>query len=572
MAEIPNKPAGGRAAAAPIVLPITSRGLELTDRLCWGVLGVAMAASAALILYLNRGTTFFVDELFWLYSSPGLSARDVIEPFNGNLIAPTRLAYKAILETVGADYLAIRVLAVATLLVCVALLYALVKRRIGALPALAPAIVMLFFGSSWQWVVVPLGFSALFSVAAGLGALLVLERGDRRGDAGGCALLCLSVVTFSTGLAFLVGVAISVLLRGDRWRRAWILLVPLALYGAWWLWALDSPNGPSDQSQLSNVLLIPNYVATAFAAAIAGLAGLDYAFIEPSERTVAEQWGYVLAVPLLIALARRIKRGTVHPSLWVSLGIVLAFWALGALVLGPIRPPDLGRYAFVGAVGVILVATDAARGVRFSRLGLVVLFAACAASLATNVALLRDGGAIFRGYASESRAEFAMLELARDRVEPDFDPMDASPTGVFAPAASYFEIVDRYGSPAFSLAEVEHQSPSVRATADRVLARALRLGIEPSSTRRGTDCESIRRTEPGEPLGFELPVGGASIEAAGRGSGKVSLGRFADAPFAEVGSVSPGERAALRIPPDASPVPWGAAVSGVRSVEMCALG
>ena len=89
----------------------------------------------------------------------------------------------------------------------------------GELPALAPALVLLFFGSSWQMIITGLGFNVVFSVAMGLGALLALERGDRIGDLLACGLLLVSVATLSIGLAFLVGVATSVLLGSDRRRR-----------------------------------------------------------------------------------------------------------------------------------------------------------------------------------------------------------------------------------------------------------------------------------------------------------------------------------------------------------------
>lgn len=53
----------------PSVFPVTSRGIALTDRACWGILGVAIAVAAGLILYLNRGTTFIQDELTFLYET-----------------------------------------------------------------------------------------------------------------------------------------------------------------------------------------------------------------------------------------------------------------------------------------------------------------------------------------------------------------------------------------------------------------------------------------------------------------------------------------------------------------------
>ena len=572
MASVPHRVEPQRATVPRIVLPITSRGLVVTDRLCWAILGAAMAVAAALILYLNRGTTFFVDEIGFLYSSPGLDASYVLEPDNGHLVATTRLVFKAILETFGAGYLPFRLLAVSSVLLSAGLFYALVKRRIGALPALAPALVLLFLGSDAQHVVIPVGFTVMFSTAAGLASLLAIERDDRRADIAACGLLALSLATFSVGLAFAVGIAISVLLRPDRWQRAWIFLIPLALYAAWWVSALDAPKASGTQTQLSDALLIPSYVAESVAAVTGSLAGLSYDFATASPRVVELGWGRILAVLAVVGLVLRVRRGNVSPSLWVSLGIVLTYWVLGAFVVSDLRPPGLTRYVYVGAVGVLLVATDAARPIRFSRLGLAVLFAVCAASVATNVALLKDAAASFRNdYSIQARAEFAMFELAREHLDPE-------PTTVATPevlddrarAEVHVATVDRYGSPALSFEEVERQSDFVRQRADQVLARVLDVRMEQSPPRSRGECQRAESPQPGVPVILELPAGGAIISTQRGVSAAVSLGRFGS-PSVEVGNLSPGETAKLVIPTDSSPTPWVAVVRGTRSVEACAV-
>jgi drug/metabolite transporter (DMT)-like permease len=146
---------------------------------CWAILGAAMAIATGLILYLNRGTTFNTDELDWVFFTPNLSASDVLEPHNGNLIATTRLAYTAILETVGAEYIAFRLLGVVAVLLAGAFFYALAMiwlRRID--PAESHEAVVLHFSlvalgtmlvlavPSWTW---PDRESGLYLLGAGLG-------------------------------------------------------------------------------------------------------------------------------------------------------------------------------------------------------------------------------------------------------------------------------------------------------------------------------------------------------------------------------------------------------------------
>ena len=584
MASALHRSGDERATVPPIVLPITRRGLVVTDRLCWGILGVAMAAAAGLILHLNRGTTFFADELTFLYQTPTLGAGDVLDPHNGHLIATTRLVYKAILETIGADYVAFRVLAVCTVLLSAGLFYALVKRRIGALPALAPTLVLLFLGSAWQHVVAPIGFTPIFAIAMGLAALLALERGDRRGDLAACGLLVVSVASYTTGLPFVVGTAISVLLRPDRRQRAWIFLIPLALYAAWWLWSLSTGTSSEEETKLTNVLLIPAWTAESLATVTAALSSLGFSFqdnpfqdAQDAASRVNSAWGYVLAVPLVVALVLRIRRGNVPAAVWASLGIVLTWWALGALAAAVPRPPDSVRYVYLGSVGVLLVATAAAGHVRFSRLGLVALFGACAISLAANGTLLRDRSAVLRNVSATERAEFAMLELARPEVDPAFDSGQAlgteSPFSLIeAPAAAYFGIVDRYGSLALPLTDLEREPEGVRAYADRVLAAALALRPEPMPPPTASEgCTRVRNPDGDQTIALELPSGGASLRPDGAGAVPVTLGRFAAGPTAEVGSLSAGEASALSIPPDASPTPWRASLTDVRAVTLCPL-
>jgi hypothetical protein len=532
-----------------------------------------MAVAAGLILYLNRGTTFFPDEIDWLYASPNLSPSDVFEPHNGHLIATTRLAYKAILETVGAEYVAFRVLAVAALLLCAGLFYALAKRRIGALAALAPALVLLFLGSAPVHVTSPVGFTPVFSIATGLGALLALERSDRRGDLAGFALIMVSIATYTTGLAFLVGVAISILTRPDRARRAWIFLVPLVLYAAWWLQALSSENSASGEGSASNILLIPNWVAESLAAVLAAITGLGYDFASQPVTGLSIEWGRVLAAIAVVGFAVRIRRGDLPRALWVALGVVLTYWALGGLVAGSFsRVPEASRFIYPGAVGVLLVATAAAQGLRFSRLGVLALFIGVVFSLATNIALMADGAAQTRNHRSpRARAYFTALELARGRVNPDFKLVPEQATRVESPAPTYFEAADRYGSLALSLAELQQQREDVRQYADGVLVGAFGLRPEASSSRPKGGCLRLGTAQAAAPGGFELPRGGASLRVRGPSPADLTLGRFGDLPAVELGSLSPRQPATLRIPPDASPRPWRAAVAGASSVEVCAL-
>ncbi|MGH2591096.1 MAG: hypothetical protein ACRDGW_09915, partial [Actinomycetota bacterium] len=281
-------------------------------------------------------------------------------------------------------------------------------------------------------------------------------------------------------------------------------------------------------------------------------------FVEPG-------WGRVLAVVAIIALVMRIRRGNLPPLLWASLGIVFVFWALGAVAYNELRAPGTARYMYTGAVGVLLVASAAASGIRFTKLGLAALFAACAVGVTGNVALLRDRAAEFRASSQITRSDLAMLELARDHLEPGFTIAGLVPV----PGDTYLAAADRYGSPGFSLAELATAPETVRENADRVLASALGIGPRPAGAARG--CREPRTIGPSEARSFELPPGGATLRARGPDDTQVTLGRFATDPTTKVGRLAPGEAATLRIPEDSSPVPWQASIPGVDSLQVCPL-
>ena len=289
----------------------------------------------ALLLWLNRDTTFFFDEMVWFedlstYTDPS----SVLVPHNSHLHGTTRVVYWAVIGLFGPDYTIFRVLGAVVVSLSACLFFVLARRRIGAIPALVPAVLLLFYGSAWQHVVGPIGFTVVGSVAAGLAALIALERDDRRGDLMACAFVCLSVFTFTVGLGFLVAAAISVLLRRDRFRRAWIFAIPLALYSAWWIWAQKF-----DQSRTT----VANFdgVAEFFAESLAVVCRRPDRRQHPlhalrrSSRPVsvapATTLGWIVAALVVIAVVWRLIRGDVSKSLYASMGVLFTYWLAAGL-------------------------------------------------------------------------------------------------------------------------------------------------------------------------------------------------------------------------------------------------
>lgn len=193
------------------------------------ILAVSMIISAALLLWWGRDQSMISDDLFYAVRLSKHSLGHAILYSNVYLIAAPLLVYKAMFEIFGiGEYLPYRIVEVALVLACAGLFYALARRLIGDLLALPPTILLLLFGSGWEVLITGTRIPALIAVASGLGAMLALERDDRRRNAAAAALLCISVTSHPTGVAFLAAGAAMIALvegggagrrRGSSWSR-----------------------------------------------------------------------------------------------------------------------------------------------------------------------------------------------------------------------------------------------------------------------------------------------------------------------------------------------------------------
>lgn len=184
-----------------------------------------MIVSIAVTLYLGRGTTFSGDEMVLVVTSPDFDLQAAFQPHVGHLLLVPRLIYLPLLESFGLSYLPYRILTVLAVCLTVGLLFAWLIRRVPKWVALVPCVILLFFGTDHLHMLQGNGFTICFSLAMGLLALLMLERGDRFGDVFACLALVLGVATYSVALPLIVGAAVLVLIN-RQWTRIWIAAVP----------------------------------------------------------------------------------------------------------------------------------------------------------------------------------------------------------------------------------------------------------------------------------------------------------------------------------------------------------
>ena len=534
----------------------------------------AFFAAFVLILWFGREATFTIDELAWVSTSPDLSLSDALGPHVGHLVLVPRLTYKVMLEVFGSSYVPFRVLTALMVMLTSFLVYVYARRQVGAIAAAAPVPILLLFGSDQVHVIAGNGYTVLLALSCGFGALLALDRRDRRGDLLACALLCVGIATYTVALAFVVGAAVTVLAEDRSWRRLWIAAIPTVAYAIWWLWARGQGDSSQDQLVLDNILVVPSWSFAALSAALEALSGLSYPFTaDPAEV------GPVLAVAVIVGAGWRLSRRPVPAALLGAIGVAVTLWAMQALTPTILRSPETARYLYPGAVAAILVIAAACSGLRPTRPAIIALASVAIAGTATNFVLLRDASRVNREVSSPgTRADLGALELASANADPGFNPAEAGPDfavsiafGSLAkqgeePLGSYIRAVDAYGSIGFSPEELTSTAEPFREQADTLLTRALDIELAPAAS-AGSDCQTQTAEAGIDAVVFEAPSEGVVLTDVKR-TAAVSVSRFADEASVDIGALDRGDSGSIEFPEDSASQPWKVIVDA-PSVSVC---
>jgi hypothetical protein len=546
------------------------------------LLGVALVASAVLLLAIGRDLTYFQDSWAFLLERQGLSVGDFLRPHNEHISVLSVALEKLLLALfgIGSDFPE-RVLLTAMLAATAALLFVYVRRRVGPWPALIAAVVVLFLGPAWEVLLWSFEISLAGSTLAGLGMLLALDRGDRRGDVVACALLAISIGFSSLGIPFLFAALVDVAMRRRErgWARAYIAAVPLLAYAAWYVaYGHDAESAAS----VGSVLHAPVFVAEGVASSLASILGLRALAggIESQQRpylglaallTVAAVAGY--------ALWSRRGGGSLRlprpaPGLWPVLGATLAFWGLAGINDLPGRAPWASRYMHVGAIFVFLLLANLLAEVRIPRRALVAAGAIAAVAVALDLIPLFEGRDRLREQSVLARADLAAIEIARRSVDAEFwlSPDVAGTVSLInVHAGPYLAAVEDHGSPAYTPAELAAAPEVGRRWADVVLAHALpvsttvRAGRAPRRDARCVGLSGGRRASD-----LRLRPGYTEIEVAPGPPASLGLRRFATGEYPVPLEATPGgSTLALHIPRDADVHPWHLGVDARQQVRVC---
>lgn len=557
------------------------------------MLAVAVLASGLLLFHLTRGSSFWADDWIWITTRRANTLGAFLSPYNGHLSLVPIAIYRLMFAVFGiGSYTPYRALVIALSLLVAVLLFAYARSRVGGLVALPASVSMLFLGPGWQDTMWAFQIPWLVVCAAAIGALMLIDRRTRLADAGACALVLVAITSTSLGIAFAIGIAVDLAVARRRWRDAWIVGVPFALYA---IWSLHYRPGLLDASAIPT---IPVSIAKAVAAALSALTGVSG--IRPFDEVgTSLTYGWPLFVVAALVVFRR-ARTVRPPARAVSLAATLAVLAASVTVVhGELADPLSSRYIYVYCLLVALVAVELARGIRPSRFVQAALCVATLVAVLANIGILRAAGAYIRESGAITNAALTALDLDRAHVSPNTVVRMALYQFLGLSAQSVLDAEQALGSPAYTLAQLRRADAGAQSTADSQLLadRDVALGRAPALA--GTPRSSTRSRAALPVVGFTngtieragpcirftpaaaLAPGSAPSVSLATGPGDLavtptaapetlSFRRFATT-LTPLGTVAARASALLKIRPDLAPNAWYVEISGLSAVRVCAL-
>jgi hypothetical protein len=553
-------------------------------------LAVALAASGTLLLVWLSHLTFFGDDWDPLLYRRGFSLDVLLRPHAEHILLGPTLIYKGIQATIGMEsLLPYAVVSTASFLGSAVLLFLYLRRRVDDWLALAGVLPVLFMGTASEVLLWPFEVSFTASMAAGIGALLALERGDERGDAIACGLLVFGLAFSELAISFALGAALWMILARRPWSRCYVVIVPILLYALWYAgW------GHTAESHVTfrNAVHSPVYLLKGLAASASSLLG-----VPNSVRASAAAGQLPLAplivlglIPLIAAVGLRMRsRIAIGAPFWTTLVVLISFWLLTAASTAPGRTPWASRYQYVGGVLLLMVLAGLASGIRMRGAAILTALAIGALGAIANLRVLHDEYGKRADLATRARGGLAGFEVGGASADPGFTvgPQNSDILPLYSVAVGlYLSAVDAFGSPAYSPSELPEAPENARVAADQLLARAEGLQLAPvdqlppaggppplvadgsarTAASSGSCLTVTGASGPSPPIA--LPRPGVTIAGPADSVEAVELRRFASSFPVRYELRGTG---VLLIRTDRSPQPWQAKFRGAGPVRVCGL-
>ncbi len=528
------------------------------------LLASLMLMSAALLIIYRSSLNFMLDGWgFIIYREEG-DVGDFLDPHNEHISLLPVAIYKLFLSAFGmGSAMPLHIFSVIVFLLSVLMLFLYLKLLVGKPAALIGCAVILFFGAAWEdllWAF-QIGFS--ISMAAGLGALIMLRRQDAFGDRVACLLLVISVISTSLGIPFAIGSVVCLLLqRNNLFSRLYTIAIPAVVYGVWYLgWGHTAESALS----LKNAVNAPEYIAQSFSLTVTEVTGLSKV-IQSSEVLPS----LLVGLLALAAVAWGVSgRDRVPEPLLVAAAIAVAFWGLAALNLAPGRDFDTSRYQFPNAVFLLMIVAGAFEGAKLRARLIATLGLVAVAAIAVNLELLHRGYIdYFKPLSDKGMAGLTALSIARDSADPKVLVGMNQDDSAIVGARAYFNAEDKYGSPAWSKVELLESSNFARTRVDEILVAALPIRAIPLPA--GLTSRSCRTVESGT-LGStrEIPLPSRRFTFQPQSEVYLAVGRYGDGVTTGAALAEPLDRMMVQVPRDSSDVPWRIGFLGNGEVRVC---
>jgi hypothetical protein len=546
-------------------------------------LGVLSAITLVGVLYLTSYMNFFYDEWDFVTTYRPRQTISILIPHNEHWATIPILLWKLLFAVFGLrTHVPYEAAALLAHIACVVLLFALIRRRSGDLPAFAAALTLLVLGSGAKDIVWAFQVTWTLSIAFGLLAMVLIDRSPAalrpwRVIAISGALLC-ALMSSGIGLGFLAAVTIELL--ADKRRRQYLLavIVPIAAYLIWFLAygsALSGTPCPTCSTVFGDdvrsmgpghITDVLAYVALALRASATGVVGLS---------GMAGQIALIILIVLLV-WNWYVQRGVESWELGLFAGLVVQF-ALIALVRVRFGVPGASdsHYVYVGAVYFLPLIANAVKRLPWRGVWRVTLSGAFAIAILANAVQLIDQSMSRTDLMRLENAELRTVELFRGAPDMAMNrPLDVAIMPQLT-ASSYFAAVDELGS-AVPNSTPDSLSNLPPYAVDREMAvlfgDALRVKAGSQQPTQGWRCQIVSSSA-GTVLDVQVPDGRSVVlTASGAWEGTLSLG-FLEPPstYGRPLQIPAASTVRVQLPDTGRPVLWRLRImsNGTADIQIC---
>lgn len=453
----------------------------------------------AAVLYLTSYKSFFYDEWIFIAARRPWTVDVFFLSHNGDWSTIPVLVWKILFVTVGIrSHLPYEAVALTAHVVCVVLVFILIRRRSGDLPAFAAALTLLVLGKGAENIVFAFQMVWLGSIAFGLVAMLLVS-GDPpfpgRVLPVSVALL-LSLMCSNLGLVFMAAIGAELLFDSHRRRFLVVLLLPTVAFAAWFF-TLDTGSVPGSPGISNSFHHGPRGLAF-----VVGVVALVATGIGACASSVL---GGVLpgAVALLILsglIAYQLHRRHRVEAWQLGAAAGLLTWftliGIGRIEFGPAIGAQ-SRFVYVGVVFLLPLVAHAIRDLPWTGFWQPALTVAFALTLSGNIIGLREAALSQTDYMKFQAAELQTVQIFRGA--PDMDVNRLIDDGI-VPALNpkdFLSATDELGSPIphKTFDALPHLPPQA---VDRVMVNLFgeALSLTPDATRssHGLPCRVVDST------------------------------------------------------------------------------